>query len=79
MVRASSIERTIITPAAIRNILKNGEPLGSDHGVDVAAAGRQRTARKRWTGTATDTTTSPRLFSRTTLAFWPPSACMTSG
>ena len=42
MVRASSIDSTVITTAAIRNTLKIAQPLGLDHLLDVGALRRQQ-------------------------------------
>ena len=61
----------------------HGEALGADDGVDVSALRREQqralTARKRCTGTATETMVWPRVLTRTTLAGAPLRARATSG
>ena len=79
MVRASSIDSTIITAAATRNTFRiaqrSASTIWSMSAPCVESRSAPRTARKRCTGVATETITSPRELMRTTLAFWPPSAC----
>ena len=75
MVPASRIESTTMTPAATRNTLRmasrSASTMSSMSAPWVDSISAPRTARKRCTGTATETMTSPRSLMRTMLAFWP--------
>ena len=75
MVPASRIDSTTITPAAIRNSLKiaaaRPSTMSSMSPPWVDSSSAPRTARKRCTGTATETMTSPRSLMRTMLDLAP--------
>ena len=68
-----------MTPAATRNTLtmasRSASTMSSMSAPCVDSISAPRTARKRCTGTATETMTSPRSLTRTMLACSPPSAC----
>jgi hypothetical protein len=82
IVPASSIDRTTMTPAATKNTFtiasRSASTMSSMSAPCVDSISAPRTARKRCTGTATETITSPRSFTRTMLAWAPLSACATS-
>ncbi len=82
MVPASRNDSTTITPAATRNTLKmasrSAPTMSSMSAPCVDSISAPRTARKRCTGTATETITSPRSLMRTMLDLKPLSAFATS-